>query len=69
MGSSRSTPEFKAEAVRQVLERGYSVKEVAERIGVSSHALYIWVRKARPGAPTAANWPRSSSRTRSLRRS
>lgn len=50
MGSSRFTPEFKAEAVRQVLERGYSVKEVAERIGVSSHALYIWVRKARPGA-------------------
>jgi transposase len=49
MGSSRFTPEFKAEAVRQVLERGYPTKEVAERIGVSKHTLYIWVRKARPG--------------------
>lgn len=48
MGRSRFTPEFKAEAVRQVLERGYTVKDVAERIGVSAHALYIWVRKARP---------------------
>jgi transposase len=50
MGSSRFTPEFKTEAVRQVLDRGYSVNEVASRIGVSSHDLYIWVRKARPGA-------------------
>ncbi len=50
MSSSRFTPEFKAEAVRQVLERGYTVKDVAERIGISAHTLYIWVRKARPGA-------------------
>ena len=53
MGRSRFTPEFKAEAVRQVLERGYPVKEVAERIGVSAHALYIWVRKSRPGQSDA----------------
>jgi transposase len=53
MGRSRFTPEFKAEAVRQVLERGYTVKDVAERIGVSAHALYIWVRKARPGRSEA----------------
>ena len=53
MGSSRFTPEFKAEAVRQVLERGYTVKDVAERIGISAHTLYIWVRKARPGGSEA----------------
>ena len=33
MSSRRFTPEFKAEAVRQVTQRGYSVREVAERVG------------------------------------
>ncbi|OZY30428.1 transposase, partial [Pseudomonas lundensis] len=31
MSTQRFTPEFKAEAVRQVIERGYSVSETAER--------------------------------------
>jgi transposase-like protein len=37
MGPERFTPEFKQEAVRQVTERGYSVAEVAARVGVSTH--------------------------------
>ena len=49
MGSKRYSPEFKEEAVRQVTERGYSVSDVAARIGVSSHSLYKWIRAARPG--------------------
>ncbi len=48
MSSQRFTPEFKEEAVRQVIQRGYSVREVAERVGVSAHSLYKWVREARP---------------------
>lgn len=48
MGSPRYSPEFKDEAVRQVIERGYSVREVAERVGVSSHSLYTWVRAVKP---------------------
>ena len=48
MSNHRYTPEFKDEAVRQVTERGYSVAEVAERLGVSSHSLYKWVRAVRP---------------------
>jgi putative transposase len=44
MGTPRYTEEFKAEAVGQILERGYSVKEVAERIGVSTHSLYKWLK-------------------------
>ena len=48
MSSLRYTAEFKAEAVRQVIQRGYSVREVAERVGVSQHSLYKWVRAARP---------------------
>ena len=38
-------PEFKDEAVRQVVERGYTVREVAERLGISEASLYNW-RKA-----------------------
>ncbi|MEW8723102.1 transposase, partial [Klebsiella pneumoniae] len=29
MGTSRFTPEFKEEAVRQITERGYSIAEVS----------------------------------------
>jgi len=35
--------EFKDEAVKPVTQRGYSVSEVAERLGVSSHSLYKWL--------------------------
>jgi len=42
------TPEFKAEAVRQVLERDYSAKEVAERLGISEASLYTWRRAVVP---------------------
>ena len=48
MSSQRYTPEFKDEAVRQVLERGYSVAEVSERLGVSAHSLYTWVKAVKP---------------------
>ena len=49
MANQKFTLEFKEEAVRQVLDRGYSVKEVAENLGVSTHSLYKWVKAARPG--------------------
>ena len=48
MGNRKYTPEFKAEAVRQVLERGYTVVEVATRLGISNQSLYQWARAARP---------------------
>lgn len=40
MGTPRFSPEFKVEAVRQITERGDSVAEVSERLGVSAHSLY-----------------------------
>jgi len=49
MSNQRYTPEFKEEAVRQVIERGRSVADVAERLGVSSHRLYKWVNAVKPG--------------------
>jgi transposase len=44
MKGKRYSEEFKAEAVRQVTERGYSVADVAGRIGVTTHSLYKWDR-------------------------
>ena len=48
MSSQRFPPEFKDEAVRQIVERGYPVAEVAERLGVSANSLYKWVKAVRP---------------------
>lgn len=48
MSSQRFTPEFKEEAVRQVVEHGYGVPDVAARLGVSAHRLYKWVKAASP---------------------
>ena len=48
MSSQRYSPEFKDEAVRQIIERGYSVAEVSERLGVSSHSLYKWIKAVKP---------------------
>lgn len=38
----RYTQQFKEEAVKQIVERGYSVAEVAERLGISTKSLYDW---------------------------
>ena len=48
MSKQRYTPEFKEEAVRQIIDRGYSVSEVAQRLGVSQHSLYQWVKAVKP---------------------
>ena len=48
MSSQRFAPEFKDEAVRQVVERGHPVAEVAQRLGVSAHSLYKWVKTVKP---------------------
>jgi transposase len=38
MSAKRYTQEFKAEAVKQIAERGYAVAEVAKRLGAQSTA-------------------------------
>ncbi len=48
MGTPLFTPEFKEEALRQITERGYSVAEVSDRLGVSAHSLYKWLRAIKP---------------------
>ena len=44
MGKANFSDDFKRDAVRQITERGYPVKEVSERLGVSAHSLYAWKR-------------------------
>ena len=46
MKAVRYPAEFKAEAVRQVTERGRGVVDVAKRLGMSDKSLYLWVRLA-----------------------
>ncbi len=45
MSGKRYTEEFKIAAVKQVAQRGHPVSEVAERLGVSIHSLYAWVKR------------------------
>jgi transposase len=48
MSNNRYTEEFRVEAVRQVVERGHSVAEVASRLGITTHSLYAWKKKYGP---------------------
>ena len=41
----RYTEEFKRDAVSQVTDRGYSVKEVSDRLGISTKSLYDWPKQ------------------------
>lgn len=45
MGTGNFTENFKRDAAAQIIERGYPVGEVSERLGVSKHSLCAWKRK------------------------
>ena len=53
--------EFKDEAVRQVIENGYSIKDVADRLGITDKSLYNWVNKAKKS-------PKQSKESEELKR-
>lgn len=40
----RYSDEFKQEAVNQVAIHGYSVADVADRLGISTKSLYDWMK-------------------------
>ena len=40
----RFTEEFRIKAVKQITERGFAVKDVSQRLGVSPYSLYEWVK-------------------------
>ena len=41
MTNQRYSPEFKDEAVRQIVDRGYSVAEVSKRLGVYKYSYEL----------------------------
>ena len=45
MSGKRYSEEFKIEAVKQVTDRNYPVKQVAKRLGVTTKSLYEWIRR------------------------
>ena len=54
MGHPRFTEDFKADAVKQITERGHSVSDVSQRLGVSTHSLYAWTKRYALPAESAA---------------
>ena len=48
MSGKRYTDEFKIEVVRQAADQGYPVKEVADRLGITTRSLYAWLKKFGP---------------------
>lgn len=51
MSNKRYTEEFKKEAVKQITDRGYSVVDVAQRLGTTTHSLYAWFKKYGESSP------------------
>ena len=48
MAKARFAEEFKREAVKQVVERGYSIPDVSQRLGASVQSLYKWIKAYSP---------------------
>jgi transposase len=67
MSRQNYPPEFKSEAVKLVLERGHSVAEVAQRLGVSQHSLYQWIKAYRTPEPQRQAQQASSDELRRLK--
>ena len=61
----RYTEEFKIAAVKQVTERQHPVAEVAERLGVSGHSLYAWIKRYQD---SEAEHPHDASQQAEIRR-
>ena len=45
MNRTRYTSEFKLEAVKQFIDKGNTVVDVAKRLGIAEGVLYTWVSK------------------------
>ena len=52
MSGKRYPEEFKTEAVKQVVDRGYSVASVATRLDITTLSLYAWIKKYGPDPST-----------------
>ncbi len=66
MGASNYSDEFKRDAVQQITVRGYPVREVSQRLGVSSHSLYKWMKPFAEPAPKASGVDHEAENRRAL---
>ena len=66
MGQSRFTEDFKIDAIKQITERGHSIADVSQRLGVSTHSLYAWIKRY-AASPTAAVKDDQSAEIRRLK--
>ena len=48
MSGKRYPEEFKIEAVKQIVDRGYSVSSVATRLDITTHSLYARAKSLFP---------------------
>jgi transposase len=64
MGAAIYSDEFKREAVKQVVEGGHQVRDVAKRLGVSDKSIYTWLKES-PGRSRAAKQAESLEGLRS----
>ena len=55
MQRTRYAGEFKLEAVKQVIDKGHSVADVAKRLGIPDNVLYAWVSKFKKADEPAAS--------------
>ena len=67
MSQGYYTEEFKRDAVAQVMDRGYSIKEVSERLGISTKSLYYWRKVYGAPKPEHKKDAVQSSEIRSLK--
>ena len=66
MGASNYSDEFKRDAVHQITVRGYPVREVSRRLGVSTYSLYKWLKVF--GEPTSKPGVDHEAENRRLKR-
>ena len=69
MSGKRYPEEFKIEAVKQVTEKGYSVAEVATRLGTTTHSLYTWIKRYDQGQSKATEAKDSTAELARLKKS
>lgn len=67
MSDKRYTEEFKSEAIKQITERGHSVADVANRLGVTTHSLYAWLKKYGHGSQHSAHLDDQQAEIRRLK--
>lgn len=64
----RFTDDFKQDAVAQVVERGYAVSEVAERLGISTRSLNTWTAQFSKSPRVRAVGSEQAAEVRQLKR-